>query len=207
MEGDMTSVLNHLNQVSIFSSALALFVILGINFAFTLIHVLQEWKGEAVPLWRVFGAVVGVRIPDWLGFASFTVALTVLQWGVGLAGIAGWLPLVGTLSLTTAVGALGVLLGARIADCVISHWGLYSLGYRPNPGLSSTVLYALETVFILTTFWKGLSLAPAAAWLGFAIGCLFFYLVLPTLWWLRMIPAWQREPWKRGEPLPSWAAS
>jgi hypothetical protein len=56
----MTSMLDHLNQVSLFGSAAALFLILGCNLAFTLIHILQEWKGESVPLWRVFGAVVGV---------------------------------------------------------------------------------------------------------------------------------------------------
>src|SRR6202011_3509183 len=88
-------MLEYFNSVSIFDhSAVALFLILGANWAFTLIHVLQEWKGEKVPLWRVFGAIVGVRVPDWLGFLSFTVGLTVLQWAVGLAAIAGWLPFV-----------------------------------------------------------------------------------------------------------------
>jgi hypothetical protein len=39
----MTSPLDHLDQVSIFGrSALALFLILGANWAFTLIHILQE---------------------------------------------------------------------------------------------------------------------------------------------------------------------
>jgi len=200
----MTSVVEHLNQVSIFGSALALFVILGFSLAFTLIHVLQEWKGEAVPLWRVFGAVVGVWIPNWLGFAVFTLGLTVILWGVSLAGIAGWLPFRGTLAMPATVGALGVLIGARVADSVVSHWGLYALGYRPNPGLSSTVLYVAEAVFILSTFWKGLSLAPGAAWVGIAVGALFFCLVLPTLWCLRVIRAWRREPWTSGQPLPSW---
>jgi hypothetical protein len=204
MEKTMTSMLDHLNQVSLFGSAAALLLILGCNFAFTLIHILQEWKGEAVPVWRVFGAVVGVRIPNWLGFASFTVLLTIILWGVGLAAVAGWLPIVGTLALPTTVGALGVLLGARVGDSVVSHWVLYGLGYRPNPGLSSTALYALEAVFILSTFWKRLALAPAAAWVGFAVGALFFCLVLPALRSLRVIRAWRREPWKRGEPLPAW---
>jgi hypothetical protein len=200
----MTSMLDHLNQVSLFGSAAALFLILGCNLAFTLIHILQEWKGESVPLWRVFGAVVGVWIPNWLGFVSFTLSLTVILWGVGLAAIAGWLPIVGALALPTTVGALGVLLGARIGDSVVSHWALYALGYRPNPGLSSTALYALEVVFLLSTFWKGLALAPRAAWVGVAVGALFFSLVLPTLRCLRIIPAWRREPWRRGEPLPAW---
>jgi hypothetical protein len=201
----MTSMLNHLNEVSIFSSALALVLIVGFNWAFTLIHILQEWKGEAVPLWRVFGAVVGVWIPNGLGFALFTVSLTIVQWAVGLAGIAGWLPIVGPVALPVAVGALGALVGARLGDSIVSHWGLYALGYRPNPGLSSTALYAIEAVFILSTFWQGLALAPHAAWTGFAAGILFFCLVLPALHCLRIIPAWRRERWRRGEPLPSWA--
>ncbi len=198
-------MLAHLQQVSIFSSTLALFLILGINWAFTLIHILQEWKGEEVPLWRVFGAVVGARVPDWLGFVGFTLALTALQWAVGVAAIAGWAPILGLLTLPAAVGALGVVIGARIGDSVVSHWALYALGYRPNPGLSSTVLYCVEVVFIVTTFWKGLSLAPGAAWLGIALGALFFCLVLPLLRCLRAVPALRREPWTRGEPLPSWA--
>jgi hypothetical protein len=96
------------------------------------------------------------------------------------------------------------LIGARIGDSVVSHWALYALGYRPNPGLSSTALYIAETVFVLATFWKGLSLAPRAAWVGIAVGTLFFCLVLPTLRCLRLIPGWRREPWTRGQPLPPW---
>jgi hypothetical protein len=203
-EQQMTSMVDHLNQVSIFNSALALFVILGFSWAFTLIHVLQEWKGEAVPVWRVFGAIVGVWIPNRLGFALFTLTLTVIEWAVSLAAITGW-PIVGSLGMPAAAGALGVLMGARVGDSVVSHWGLYALGYRPNPGLSSTVLYVAETVFILSTFWKGLSPAPGAAWVGIAIGVLFFCLVLPTLRCLRLIPGWRREQWARGQPLPSWA--
>jgi hypothetical protein len=202
----MPSMLDHLNHVSIFSSALALLLILAMNWAFTLIHILQEWKGEVVPLWRVFGAIVGVRLPDRLGFATFTVLLTVIQWAVGLAGIAGWWPIVGPLAPATAICALGAVIGARIGDNVVSHWGLYSLGYRPNPGLSTTILYAFEVVFVLATFWQGLAHAPLAAWTGIAAGVLFFCLVLPLLRGLGwLMPAWRHQPWTRGEPLPSWA--
>ena len=54
----------YLSEVSIFDSMLALVVLVALNWAFTLIHILQEWKGEAVPLWRVFGAVVGTFVPN-----------------------------------------------------------------------------------------------------------------------------------------------
>jgi hypothetical protein len=203
----MAEILDHLDKVSVFGpSVVALFLILGLDWVFTGLHTCQEWRGESAPLWRVFGAVVGLRLPNWLGFLLFTVTLTLVLWGVGLAGIAGWAPLAGHLAPYKAVGALGVLIGARIADTLISHWGLYAVGYRPNPGLKSTPLYVLEAVFILLTFWKGLSHAPHAALCGFVIGAGFFILVLPALWALRIIaPSWRREPWVRWQPLPAWA--
>ena len=70
-------------------------------------------------------AVVGVFIPNGLGFVSFTLALCILQWLVGLAAIAGWLPVVGSLPPQVGVGALGAVVGARLADSVVSHWALY----------------------------------------------------------------------------------
>src|SRR5580704_5772048 len=202
----MAAILDHLDQVSIFGrSAVALFLILGLDWAFTAIHDYEEWRGEAAPLWRVFGAVVGLRLPNWVGFLLFTVILTLALWGVGLAGIAGWLPWHGGLAPYKAVGALGVLIGARIADTLISHWGLYALGYRPNPGLKSTPLYVLEAVFILLTFWRGLALYPHAALCGFALGAVIFILVLPILWVVRVIvPPWRRERWTPWQPLPAW---
>jgi hypothetical protein len=203
----MAAILDHLDKVSVFGpSVVALFLILGLDWVFTGLHTYQEWRGEAAPLWRIFGAVVGLRLPNWLGFLLFTVTLTLALWGVGLAGVAGWLPLAGHLAPHKAVGALGVLIGARIADTLISHWGLYAVGYRPNPGLKSTPLYVLEAVFILLTFWHGLAFYPHAALCGFAIGAGFFILVLPALWALRIIaPSWRREPWTRWQALPAWA--
>lgn len=196
----------YLAQVSIFDSILALLLILGANWAFTLIHVLQEWKGDEVPLWRVFGAIVGLRIPDRFGFLAFTVTLCVTQWLVGLAAIAGWLPIFGVLPLPWAVGALGVMVGARISDSVVSHWVLYGLGYRPNPGLASTVLYSIEAIFLLVTFHKGFAAHLCAMWIGVAIGAGAFIAVLPGLRAARLFaPSLRREPWVRDEPIPAWA--
>jgi hypothetical protein len=199
-------VLDHLDQVSVFGrSTLAIVLILGIDLALSLLHSLQEWKGSEVPLWRVFGAVVGVWIPHPLGFASFTLGLTAALWVAGLMGIAGWLPGLEPLALPCAVGALGALVGARVADTLVSHWLLYGLGYRLNPGLSSTPLYLAEAAFIGTTFQKGFPLALGVAWAGFAGGCLFFCLVLPALRGLRaVVPSWRRERWARWAPLPAW---
>jgi hypothetical protein len=203
----MTAVLNHLDQISLFGrSSLALFLILGFDWAFSAFHTYQEWRGAKAPLWRIFGAVVGLWIPNWLGFLFFTVMLTLVLWCVGLAGIAGWLPVAGSLTEPTAVVALGALIGARISDTLVSHWSLYALGYRPNPGLSSTPLYVLEAAFILLTFWKGLSLYAPAAWLGLACGAGFFIVVLPMLRGVRVIaPSWKRTAWIRWQPLPAWA--
>ena len=205
----MAALLDHLDHVSIFGrSSAALFLILALDWAFTAFHGYQEWRGAKAPLWRVFGAVVGVRLPNALGFFFFTIVLTLLLWCAGLAGTTGWLPVVGQLTEAKAVGALGVIIGARISDTLVSHWGLYAVGYRPNPGLSSTPLYVLEAAFILLTFRKGLSAYPVAAWWGFAGGAVFFILVLPLLRGVRLIaPSWQRPPWTRWQPLPDWATT
>jgi hypothetical protein len=202
----MTAALDHLDQVSIFGrSSVAFFLILALDWAFSAVHAYDEWRGEEAPLWRVFGAIVGLRLPNWLGFLSFTLLLTLALWGAGLAGIGGCLPIAGQLSPAAAVGALGVIIGARVSDTLVSHWGLYALGYRPNPGLKSTPLYVLEALFIALTFWKGLSLAPCAAWTGVALGAGFFILVLPGLRAVRAIrPSWARAPWIRWQPLPAW---
>ena len=130
----------YLSQVSSFNFAPALLIILGANLAITLIHILQEWKGEEVPLWRVLGAIAGVCVPHDYGFALFTVALLATLWLAGIAGVAG---LFGCLSgvfgpswgLWLGVAALGFIIGGRISDSIVSHWRLYARGYRPNPGL------------------------------------------------------------------------
>jgi hypothetical protein len=201
---------SYLSQVSSFNSAPALLIILGANLVITLIHILQEWKGEEVPQWRVLGAIAGVCVPHSYGFALFTVALLATLWLAGIAGIAG---LLGCLSgvfgpswgLWLGVAALGFIIGGRISDSIVSHWRLYARGYRPNPGLSSTVLYVAEAAFLLWAFRKGLfgNLLPAG--IGLAAGALLFIAVLPLLRIVRRKkPALQREPWVPGQPIPAW---
>ena len=199
----MAEMLKHLDAVSVFGpSAFWLFLIMSLDLVFTAIHIYEEWRGEYVPLWRVFGAIVGIRLPNWIGFLGFTVVLTLALWAAGLAGIGGWL--FGPVTQGTAAWALGAVIGARISDTLVSHWGLYALRYRPNPGLKSTPLYVVEAVFLLATFWKGLAAAPGLAWCGIAVGALFFILVLPGLGLLRAVPSWRRERWIRGTPIPAW---
>jgi len=203
----MTSSLDYFDRISIFGpSAAVLGLVLAANVAFTAIHVWQEWKGERWPLWRVFGAIVGLRVPDAAGFLIFTVGLAIGLWALGLMAYAAWLPLIGMVPTWLAIGSLGAVLGARIADSCVSHWGLWLLRYRPNPGLSSTALYAIEALVILVAFRKGLGVNTGAAWCGFAIGAASFVAVIPLLAVVRrFVPSWRREPWIRGKPMPAWA--
>jgi hypothetical protein len=202
----MPAILDHLDQVSVFGrSLIALVVILGLDWVFSAFHSYQEWRAEGVPLWRVFGAVVGLWLPNWLGFMLFTLGLTLILWSAGLMAITGWFPFIGDLSVAVAVGALGFIIGARISDTLVSHWTLYAIGYRPNPGLKSTPLYVLEAAILLVTFRKGLSLSQIAAFWGFVCGAGFFILVLPVLRAVRAIAVpWRRPPWTRWKPLPAW---
>jgi hypothetical protein len=94
---------------------------------------------------------------------------------------------------------------ARISDSIVSHWLLYWLGYRPNPGIQSTPLYVGEAVFLLAAFWPGLALAQATAWVGFVLGIGFFVAILPILRAGRLIKTWRRDAWVRGKPIPAWA--
>jgi hypothetical protein len=196
----MDEALDHFNSISGFGrSAPLLILILAANFAITALHSFQEWKGAGAPLWRNFGAIVGVKIPDRLGFLGFTAGLTLTLWALALIGIAGlprWIP---------PAFALGALIGARLSDTLVSHVLLNALRYRPNPGLSSTPLYVLEALFLIVAFRAGLAADWASARCGIIAGAGFFVAVLPLLWLAQLlIPGWRRERWQRGQPMPAW---
>jgi hypothetical protein len=179
------------------SSVPLLVLILGADFVLTSFHSYQEWKGPGAPLWRNFGAIVGLDFPDQWGFLLFTVGLTVILFAVGFIGI------IGPFGVCWTAWALGALIGARLSDTLVSHVLLYWVGYRPNPGLSSTPLYVLEAGFIAWVFLAPLAADPYHAKIGFAVGAIFFVLVLPFLWLLRtLVPALRRPPWTRGQPMP-----
>jgi hypothetical protein len=202
----MAAALDHLDQVSVFGrSLLALIVMLVLDWTFSAVHTYEEWRGESAPLWRVFGAIVGLRLPNWLGFLGFTLGLTLILWSAGLVAVTGWFPFVGHVSVPVAVGAIGFITGARLSDTLVSHWTLYAIGYRPNPGLRSTPLYVFEAALLLMTFRQGLSLSASATLCGFAWGAGPFIFVLPGLRALRaIVPPWRRTPWARWQPLPAW---
>jgi hypothetical protein len=202
----MNSAVEYFDSVSKFgASNIALDIVLAANLAFTGIHIWQEWRGEKAPLYRVFGAIVGFCFPGWIGFTAFTIVLAIVQWTTGVIAYTGGLPFLGMFSLAAGIGCLGFVLGARVSDSVISHWIVYFSGYRPNPGLSSTVLYALEAILIVVMFQRGLQLSPQSAWIGFALGFAAFLTVIPSLALLRAIfKSGQRPKWVRGQPLPDW---
>lgn len=204
----MDEALNHFSQISSFGrSAPLLIVILAANLAITALHSWQEWKGAGAPLWRNFGAIVGLKIPDGPGFVVFTVGLTLALWALGLIGIAGWFPFVGPVGHGCAAFALGALIGARLSDTLVSHVLPHLVGYRPNPGLSSTPLYILEALFMIVAFHPGLAADPKSVCAGIILGAAAFVAVLPGLWLLRWVfPACRRERWQRWQPMPAWAS-
>jgi hypothetical protein len=205
----MDEALNHFSQISIFGrSAPLLILVLAANFAITGLHSFQEWKGAGAPLWRNFGAIVGLKIPDAPGFLVFTVGLTLALWALGLIALAGWFPFVGPVGPGCTAFALGALIGARLSDTFISHVLPHLVGYRPNPGLSSTPLYILEALFMIVAFHPGLIADPKSEWIGIILGAAAFIAVLPGLWLLRWVfPACRREPWQRGQQMPAWASA
>jgi hypothetical protein len=194
-------MLEHFGNVSIFESAMALLLILGIDLALSAIHSFQEWTGKGGPLWRYFGAIAGIEIPDGLGLIGFTIGLTIGLWALAFVGMAG-VP-VGGPSISAV--ALGALIGARVSDSFVSHLMLARSGFRPNPGLASARFYLVEAAFLVFAFWRGLSAHPVAAVIGIAAGALFFVAVLPALRLSRNIfIAWRRDPWISGQPRPQW---
>lgn len=187
-------------------------ILLGVDLVLTLIHTLQELKGANGPLWRYFSAIVGVQIPDELGFPVFFVLLTIVLWAVGLAGITGYVPFFEKERRDKwAIAAVGALIGARISDGIFSHILLWYLGYKPNPGLASIPYYFAEALILIILFFPGLKRYWAEASMGFAIGFFFFLLVLPSLQLVRQILLFLRfeslcpDPWLSGKPSPAWA--
>lgn len=168
-----------------------------IDLALTLIHSLQERKGR---LWRYFGAIAGVKIPDTFGQIVFFSGLTVLLWIVGLIGVSGsvmW-------RTPLAFGCLGAIVGCRLSDSFYSHIRLNYEGYRPNPGLESTPLYLIESVALIVIFLPTITAHTTAVVIGFIIGAVAFYSVIPSLRSLGPVVFETMEPWKKGTPQPQW---
>jgi xanthine/uracil permease len=168
-----------------------------VDLALTLLHSLQERKGQ---LWRYFGAIAGVKIPDGFGEISFFGGLTISLWIVGVLGIAGtvlW-------QTPLAFGCLGAIIGCRLSDGWFSHIALNNAGYRPNPGLSSVPLYFAEVVVLLVVFYPTIRMQTLPVLIGFIIGALAFYTVIPSLRSVGRLVFEPIEPWQKGTPQPKW---
>lgn len=186
---------------------LAFSLILLVNLTLTLVHTVEEFNGR---LWRYFGAIAGIKVPDWLGFPLFSVALTLLLWALGLAGIARGVPPFAEVPENWAIAAIGGLIGCRIGDGIFSHVRLHRGGFQPNPGLRSTPYYFAEALILSVLFFPGLSHHPTSAAVGLLLGVLFFWVVLPILRFTRTIlvgplRALRQEPWEPWQPRPQWA--
>jgi len=180
------------------SDTLVILAIIQIaDLAFTLLHSLQERKGK---LWRYFGAIAGVKIPDGFGFAAFFVGLTASLWTVGLLGITGtvlW-------QTPIAFGCLGAIVGCRLSDSWFSHIRLNNEGYRPNPGLPSVPLYILESLVLVVVFYPAIRLHTVPVLIGFIAGVLAFYSVIPLFSSIGRSVFPPMEPWRKGSPQPEW---
>ncbi len=86
-----------------------------------------EYLADVYPLFPRLGYVAGL--------------LSLLAFG----GAQVWLAVAGYAGGCRA--CLWALLAVRLGDCVVSHWGPWTAGRRPNPGLMSTPLYAIDAAF------------------------------------------------------------
>jgi len=190
----------HLQNIWILGSdyALVILAILQIiDLAFTLLHSLQERQGR---LWRYFGAIAGVKIPDSFGQVVFFGGLTISLWIVGLLGITGtvlW-------QTPPAFGCLGAIIGCRLSDSVFSHILLNNAGYRPNPGLSSVPLYFIEVLVLAVVFYPTIRPHTFPVLIGFVIGVLAFYSFIPGLKAVGPLVFEPIKRWERGSPQPNW---
>jgi hypothetical protein len=191
---------DNLQDIWIFGSGhtLVILVVLQIvDLALTLFHSLQERKGR---LWRYFGAIAGVKVPDGFGQIVFFGGLTISLWIAGLFGITGtvlW-------QTPLALGCLGAIIGCRMSDSWFSHIALNNAGYRPNPGLPSVPLYFVEAVVLLVVFYPAMRAQTFVVLVGFMIGVVAFYMVIPILRLAGPLVFERIEPWQKGTPQPKW---
>jgi hypothetical protein len=196
VEAQMNGNLRNIWLLGADHTVLYLVLLQGIDLALTLIHSLQERKGR---LWRYFGAIAGVKIPDTCGQLVFFGGLTVSLWIVGLIGIT--YAVIGQTPF--AFVCLGAIVGCRASDSLFSHILLYNAGFRPNPGLPSVPLYLAETLVLSIIFWPAIVGNILLATIGFIIGTLAFYAVVPVLRRYGPLILEPIEAWHAGRPQPT----
>ena len=149
-------------------SLIVLRLVMWVSIAATWVHCFQEVAGMLPDYFE--------RIHDYYRMgrkAAFALRLprpvAVLLFGPGLAIVLTVLSVVGHGNTTQLIEpgdassiALAALCGARLGDAVLSHI-LLAWFERPNPGLSSCVLYVLEGGLLLVYLQWGAGEIAAAA--------------------------------------------
>ncbi len=96
-------------------------------------HTVQEVSGDGGPIWKYLGLttnrIIGVILLVGFGFVQ-AVAAHEAYIGRGVV-------------------AAVALAAFKLGDCVVSHWIPAIRGRLPNPGMSTTPLYAVEGVAVL----------------------------------------------------------
>jgi hypothetical protein len=185
---------------------LAYLALLTVSLCLTFWHAYQERKGR---LWDYSGAIAGVGIPDKIGIPVFFYLLVGGLWLAAIMGFAGWFTApVRWLSFGLAsdksaisVGAIAVVIAARLSDSWYSHVRLYRNGFRPNPGLGTVPFYCEEAVVLLVVFFPGLASHVWATAIGAFVGCVVFFGFIPLLRLTRVVFSADRTRWKAGQAM------
>jgi hypothetical protein len=136
---------------------------LALSVTLILVHTMEEVRGEGGPLWRYLSDVSGADIYDPAGYAA--VALVTPAAMMTAVAMAYW---------TREPFWLGVVFGAKSGDMAFTHTLPTVSGYRPNPGIWSSLLYGTEAIGLATA----LELDP----LGMVVGAAPFMLLWPSLY-------------------------
>ena len=116
---------------------------------------------------------------------------------IGIAGTVLW-------QMPLAFGCLGAIIGCRLSDSIFSHILLNIEGYRPNPGLPSVPLYFLESLVLVIVFYPTIRMHTTQTLIGFVLGALAFYMVIPGLRIFGPLGYERIERWEKGSPQPVW---
>lgn len=123
-------------ELALLAVALPL-ILTGLSVSFTVVHTADEIVGEQQTIVEYLADVYPL-FPR-LGYVAGLLSL------LAFGGAQVWLAVAGYAGGCRA--CLWALLAVRLGDCVVSHWGPWLRGRRPNPGLMTTVLYAIDAAF------------------------------------------------------------
>jgi hypothetical protein len=140
-----------------------------------------------------------------LGLPVFFVIRTLVLRVVAIVGITGAWSWNRSNVQVVGVGAVGALIGGRLADSWKSHIELSRKGLNPNPGLASIPLYIAETAALAVIFAPGLIHNWRESVAGLAIGISLFWLFVPASLRLLAIVFPRHDLWVAGQPMPNWA--